>query len=343
MSVTSSPTANVPTADGTVLRGPHRLACAMVAWCVFLLLAGANVTSTDSALSVPDWPLAYGTIFPDRWMEIATVRAELGHRYIATIMGMMTIALAVWLQLTDERRWVRRLGWTALGLVILQGVIGGVGVLLLQPWWWSVPHALGSQIYLSTIVVLAVVVSPWWRTVERSPVSAASLGVLKFSLLCIALLMVQLILGALGRHDAIPREVHAIFALPVVILLTKLVLHVVGEIPAWHTHIRRAAMAIGLLTMAQILFGLWTYMVTLEHDDLAPRTLAEVVPMNLHLVIGASILGLVVMLAARTVGEFGLPTDEAVAELRRQQLGAVPTSSGGGDDGEAGQTPEIRA
>lgn len=327
MSASNQPIPSVSPARATVGRGPHRLACFMVGWCIFLLLAGANVTSNEAALSVPDWPLAYGVIFPERWMEIATVRAEMGHRYIASIMGMLTIGLAVWLQRTEPRAWVRRMGWALLGMVILQGVIGGVGVLMLQPWWWSVPHALGSQIYLSTLVVTAVVISPWWHEHEREPLSPAGLGTMKFSLLCLLLLMAQLLLGALGRHDAIPREVHAMFALPVVILLTKLVLHVIGEVPAWERRIRSAAYWIGGLVLAQVGLGLWTYMVTLEHDVLTPRTFEEVVPMNLHLVVGASILALVVMLGTRAIGVWGAPTDEAVEGLRERELGETPVES----------------
>ena len=33
-------------------------------WAVFLLFAGAQVTSTGSGLAVPDWPLSYGMFFP---------------------------------------------------------------------------------------------------------------------------------------------------------------------------------------------------------------------------------------------------------------------------------------
>ncbi len=44
--------------------GVHRYAI-FLAVCTFLLLiAGGLVTSNEAALSVPDWPLSYGTLTP---------------------------------------------------------------------------------------------------------------------------------------------------------------------------------------------------------------------------------------------------------------------------------------
>ena len=51
---------------------------------------------------------------------------EHGHRMIASIVGMMTIGLAVWLWRVEPRRWKRQLGLVALATVILQGLLGGI-------------------------------------------------------------------------------------------------------------------------------------------------------------------------------------------------------------------------
>src|SRR5687767_16031906 len=93
------------------------------------------VTSTDSGLAVPDWPNTYGEFmfsFPyDKW--VGGIFYEHGHRLIATTVGFLTIVLAVWTWKVERRRWMRRLGFIALGAVILQGVLGGLTVLLLLP------------------------------------------------------------------------------------------------------------------------------------------------------------------------------------------------------------------
>jgi len=95
-------------------KGLRRWAMLCVGFCVFLLLAGANVNTQDGGLTVPDWPRMYYEWVPgwDRFwlfMGPAPLRAEVLHRYIAQGMGLLTIALAVWAHFREERRVVRRL------------------------------------------------------------------------------------------------------------------------------------------------------------------------------------------------------------------------------------------
>src|ERR1700684_776632 len=134
-------------------RNVHRFAV-FTACCTFLLLiAGALVTSNDAGLSVPDWPLSYGSLMPPM---IGGIFYEHGHRMIATLVGTLTIVLAVWLSLVEPRRWVRRLGWAALGLVIAQGLLGGLTVLFYLPPAVSSAHATLAQLYFITVLSLAV-------------------------------------------------------------------------------------------------------------------------------------------------------------------------------------------
>src|SRR5579864_6167612 len=75
-------------------KGLHRYAV-FTAACTFVLLnAGALVTSNDSGLSIPDWPLAYGSFLPP---FVGGIRYEYTHRVMATCVGLLTIGLAVWL------------------------------------------------------------------------------------------------------------------------------------------------------------------------------------------------------------------------------------------------------
>src|SRR5271169_5826202 len=88
------------------------------ACCTFLLLiAGALVTSNDAGLSVPDWPLSYGSLMPPM---IGGIFYEHGHRMIASFVGLLSIILAVWLWRVYSRnppgeRRLRWLGVAALG------------------------------------------------------------------------------------------------------------------------------------------------------------------------------------------------------------------------------------
>src|ERR1017187_10667882 len=87
-----------------------------VAWliCVaifFLIFSGGMVTSKGGGLAVPDWPTTFGYnmfLFPvSKW--VGGIFFEHTHRLIASIVGFMTIILAVWLGLGEDRRWVRSL------------------------------------------------------------------------------------------------------------------------------------------------------------------------------------------------------------------------------------------
>ena len=78
----------------------HRFAV-FTACCTFLLLiAGALVTSNDAGLSVPDWPLSYGSLTPPM---VGGIFYEHGHRMIAAFVGMLSIVLAVWLWRVESR------------------------------------------------------------------------------------------------------------------------------------------------------------------------------------------------------------------------------------------------
>src|SRR4026207_860588 len=92
-----------------------------------LIFAGGLVTSTGSGLSVPDWPTTYGWFmftFPLDKM-VGGIRFEHAHRLIARTVGFLILVLAVWLRLSEPRRWVRRLGYVALGAGGTQGTLRG--------------------------------------------------------------------------------------------------------------------------------------------------------------------------------------------------------------------------
>jgi cytochrome c oxidase assembly protein subunit 15 len=179
-------------------RGLHRWAVATAAATLLLITAGGLVTSTESGLSVPDWPTTYGEnpfTFPlSKW--VGGIRFEHSHRLIASTVGLMTMVLAVWLQRREERRWVRRLGWAALAAVVAQGVLGGLTVIFLLPTGVSVAHACLAQTFFCISVALAVVTSPGFQAGEAAPRSPVS----RAAALTTALVFGQLLVGAVMRH-----------------------------------------------------------------------------------------------------------------------------------------------
>ena len=143
----------------------HRYTKLVVAATVLLIAAGGMVTSTGSGLSVPDWPTTYGWSmfsFPfNKW--VGGIFYEHGHRLIASTVGFLTIILAVWTWRVDPRAWVRRLGFAALGAVVLQGLLGGITVLLFLPPAVSIGHAGLAQLFFCITLSLALFTSRGWR------------------------------------------------------------------------------------------------------------------------------------------------------------------------------------
>src|SRR5687767_5859274 len=125
-------------------RALHRYAIVTAVATLLLIVAGGLVTSTESGLSVPDWPLSYGRLMPPM---VGGVFYEHGHRMVATAVGLLTVVLAVWLARREPRPWVRRLGWLALAAVVAQGLLGGLTVIYLLPTAISVAHACLAQAF----------------------------------------------------------------------------------------------------------------------------------------------------------------------------------------------------
>ena len=177
----------------------HRFAKLVAGCTVFLLLAGSFVTSTDSGLSVPDWPTTYDynmfTFPPSMW--VGGIFYEHGHRLIASTVGFLTIGLALWLWFGDTRRWVKRLGVIALAAVIVQGILGGITVLYFLPPAVSIAHAGLAEIFFCLVVSLALFTSPGWKR----PQLAVDDSMLRRVATCTTVLVyLQILAGALMRH-----------------------------------------------------------------------------------------------------------------------------------------------
>jgi heme a synthase len=177
----------------------HRYIKLLVCCTVILIAAGGMVTSTGSGLSVPDWPNTYGQFmfsFPFEKM-VGGIFYEHGHRMIASTVGFLTIILAAWTWKAEPRRWVRWLAVAALGAVILQGVLGGITVLLLLPAPVSIGHAGLAQLFFCITVTLALVTSTGWKAARPA---ADDVMLRRVALTTTILIYCQILLGATMRH-----------------------------------------------------------------------------------------------------------------------------------------------
>ena len=182
----------------TLLR---RLAKALSASTLFLIFLGGLVKSTESGLSVPDWPTTYGHFmfaFPLDQM-VGGIKYEHTHRMAASLVGLFALVLCVLLLRSAAEVWVKRLSLWAVVMVILQGILGGLTVKHFLPAWLSTMHGVLAQTFFLMTLLMA-----YGLSIERQ--SRLNLQetykpvFLKAVVFLLVMVYTQLILGNLMRH-----------------------------------------------------------------------------------------------------------------------------------------------
>ena len=273
--------------------GLHKYALFLACCTLLLVLAGASVTSTESSLSVPDWPLSYGRILPE--MK-GGVLFETGHRLVAKTVGLLVIILAVWIQRKDERAWMRKLGWTALVVVCLQGTLGGLTVLYLLPKPISISHACLAQLFFSLIVSIAVFTSPAWRQGAQLVEDSGTPSFRTLAWLTPVSVLVQIALGAGFRHHVINILPHVAGALIVTSIVMYTAISVTVQFPN-HKGLQRSGMAMLGVTSMQVLLGIAAYLSRLSSAGALTPPTSTIWYTVLHVAVGGLTMAASVVLA----------------------------------------------
>jgi len=182
------------------LRRYSKFICIMT---LFLILLGALVKSTESGLSVPDWPTTYGKFmfaYPLNKMA-GGIKYEHTHRMLASIVGLLTLILTLWLlKAANMPVWVKRLGIFAFLTVVAQGVLGGLTVKFFLPVWLSTFHGVLAQTFFLFVLLIAYALSiertQRWNIEEES----YNPKFLRLAIVLMGMVYVQLIIGNLMRH-----------------------------------------------------------------------------------------------------------------------------------------------
>src|SRR5687768_5115598 len=275
----------------------HRFSIFLAICTLFLVIAGASVTSNQAGLSVPDWPLSYGQVMPE--MK-GGVFYEHGHRMIATTVGFLTIILAVWLWRADDRRWMKQLGLAALAVVIAQGVLGGMTVLFMLPKAVSISHACLAQVFFCTTLAIALFTSPGWR---RGPDPVEDRGwpsLRSLAILVPVLVLLQIALGAGYRHRAFGIMPHVLGAVVIGTTLLAFAIFVLVQFPK-HNALRHSATAVTSITLVQMLLGLVAYFARVNSADAITPEAGLVISTVAHVGFGALTMGATVILAIQVL------------------------------------------
>ncbi len=186
--------------DSRYNRPLHWMALFTAAATFPLIFMGGLVTSHSAGMSVPDWPNSYGYnmfLFPRR-LWVGGIWYEHTHRLMGSFVGFSSILLIIVAWKTEERRWVRWLATAVLGMVIFQGVLGGLRVVLVKL-DLAIVHACVAQAFFCLATLVCVVTSRWWLTAQAIP--KFSLRFVRLAILCVAVVYGQLIVGAIMRHN----------------------------------------------------------------------------------------------------------------------------------------------
>ena len=264
--------------------GLHRFSILLVVATLFLIIAGAAVTSNEAGLSVPDWPLSYGKVMPE--MKDG-VFYEHGHRMVASAVGFLTVIMAVLLWVKEPRKWMKKLGLTAVGLVIAQGLLGGLTVLLLLPKSVSIGHACLAQCFFSTTVAIMMFLSREWT--EQKPQIVLDHGWPSLRTIAVTvplLILVQLLMGAAFRHKAagiIPHIAGAFVVAGAVFTFgIALVTHYTN-----HKGLSRAGWAMMGVVFLQLFLGVGAYLARTKMEAFAQPGAGLVFMTVAHVAVGA--------------------------------------------------------
>jgi heme a synthase len=258
-----------------------------IAIATFLLMAIGSATRVMNAgLACPDWPLCYGTLIPTQQMNLQ-VFLEWFHRLDAALIGLMTIALTAlsWWFRKALPTWTPWLTTLSLGLIVFQGILGGLTVTQLLRFDIVTAHLGTALAFFLTLLIMGTLLLPYKATgtVGRLP---------WFSLAAAILVYLQSLSGALvGSRWALHQcllvsqlcsvmNTHLAGVIPAT-LTTLIVIGLATWTPALDGGLRRLTQLAGGLLVLQILLGLATFRLHLQ---------VEVLTVS-HQAIGAALLG----------------------------------------------------
>ena len=178
----------------------HRLMASLVGLMTLTLTIWSHGRSGRSLLRYVILPLS---ILLTILVLINAENNTLQHASITGMTGIIALfASFFWPRMKPASKWIRKLCWMALLMVIGQGLLGGLRVTLYKD-EIGIIHATLAQLFLVLMVAITFVSSKrWigWKAASRDKVAVPSLFSWMMAALC-AFVVCQLILGAFMRHE----------------------------------------------------------------------------------------------------------------------------------------------
>ena len=334
----------MPDLSQSDLRWPHRLAVVLVCATFPLIWVGGLVTTTKSGMAVPDWPSTYGYnmfLYPwETWVfGPFDLFIEHGHRLLASLVGMLCMAF-VGLALWRRDRTLIVLGSVALGVVLFQGILGGVRVVADKTTVARI-HGCVGPLCLAWLVYVECYTSRRWR--NATPIdSRRGNSYVRLSIGFTVITFLQILLGSMLRHIPLGMTPETFRAAVIFHVITAFLVAAVSVALLWLASrdphrcgtIWRASLMAVLLVLGQIGLGITAWIVKygwptfLPGGNLYPNLLVQweswlqSFVVTAHVAVGSLILATAVLLMVYSVKRYPLlskspqasaPTHEVMA------------------------------
>ena len=237
------------------------------------MAVGSATRVMNAGLACPDWPLCYGQLVPTQQMNLQ-VFLEWFHRLDASLIGLSTLALVglSWWFRKELPKWLPWACLGALGLIVFQGILGGLTVTQMLRFDIVTAHLGTALLFFASLVIIALCLTPYQGTTTA--------GTLRWVSLTAAILVyVQCLLGALvgsrwalhqcfgGSQLCAVMNSHIIGVVPAT-LATLAVVATAWRTPALHPTLRKLAWVAGGIVVLQVLLGVATFYLHLQVEPL---------------------------------------------------------------------------
>ncbi len=240
---------------------------------LLLMAVGSATRVMNAGLACPDWPLCYGQLVPTQQMNLQ-VFLEWFHRLDASLIGLSTLALVglSWWFRKELPKWLPWACLGALGLIVFQGILGGLTVTQMLRFDIVTAHLGTALLFFATLVVIALCLTPYQGTTTAGKLRWASL-------IAAILVYIQCLLGALvgsrwalhqcfgGSQLCAVMNSHIIGVVPATVA-TLTVVFMAWRTPALHPTLRKLAWIAGGVVLLQVLLGVATFYLHLQVEPL---------------------------------------------------------------------------
>jgi heme A synthase len=255
----------------------------LVAFCVLLvIIAGAIVTSLERPISpVPSAPTIPAAIAFESW-----------HRLGALFVAVLLAGLAVWFARASKDPQLRQVGWIALSIFVVEGVLG-MALGSFSP-LSDILHALIGPISLAAVALVSIFTSQRWRIGPNFIEDSWRPSLRKLAFFLPGIVILQIVLGAAFRYRAASVIWHILNAMIVLLSILIVCVFLVRQFPE-HPSLRPAAIALGGIAGVQVFLGFTTFVLLLLLPESSP---AVIIVSVVHVATGALTLAATFSLAA---------------------------------------------